>query len=248
MGFLPLAIVVWLAAMAAWFLISKYFKSSDADKIKQRLMGVGKARKKTKESKRRRAVRHPGPAERQQIRPVAGGKVPAGSQDAVVAGAGGLALDTGAAGAPVHHGVRRRIRDSPGCCSRPPSRMRWRLWSAWRLRPLRSDTSGCSARGRLRKFEAIFPETLEFISRSMRAGHAFSVSLEMIHREFAGARVRRIPPHLRRSQPGACPSKWRCRVWPSAFPRSTCTSLYPRCCCRSAPAATWPRFWTSWRT
>ena len=39
-------------------------------------------------------------------------------------------------------------------------------------------------RGRLRKFEALFPETLEFISRSMRAGHAFSVSLEMIHREF----------------------------------------------------------------
>src|SRR6202158_4334187 len=52
MGFLPLAIVVWLAAMAAWYLISKYYKSSDADKIKQRLMGVGKARtKKTKEGK-----------------------------------------------------------------------------------------------------------------------------------------------------------------------------------------------------
>jgi len=40
-------------------------------------------------------------------------------------------------------------------------------------------------RSRLQKFEAIFPETLEFISRSMRAGHAFSVSLEMIYREFA---------------------------------------------------------------
>ncbi len=37
---------------------------------------------------------------------------------------------------------------------------------------------------RLKKFEEIFPETLEFMSRSMRAGHAFSVSLEMIHREF----------------------------------------------------------------
>lgn len=38
---------------------------------------------------------------------------------------------------------------------------------------------------RLYAFEAIFPDSLEFISRSMRAGHAFSVSLEMIHREFA---------------------------------------------------------------
>jgi tight adherence protein B len=37
---------------------------------------------------------------------------------------------------------------------------------------------------RLRKFEAQFPESLEFISRSMRAGHAFSVSLEMLHKEF----------------------------------------------------------------
>lgn len=37
---------------------------------------------------------------------------------------------------------------------------------------------------RLRAFEEVFPDTLEFIARSMRAGHAFSVSLEMIHREF----------------------------------------------------------------
>ena len=38
---------------------------------------------------------------------------------------------------------------------------------------------------RLAKFEAQFPEGLEFVSRSMRAGHAFSVSLEMLHHEFA---------------------------------------------------------------
>jgi tight adherence protein B len=37
---------------------------------------------------------------------------------------------------------------------------------------------------RMKAFEEVFPDTLEFISRSMRAGHAFSVSLEMIHREF----------------------------------------------------------------
>lgn len=39
-------------------------------------------------------------------------------------------------------------------------------------------------RTRLRRFEEQFPESLEFVSRSMRAGHAFSVSLEMLHREF----------------------------------------------------------------
>jgi len=40
------------------------------------------------------------------------------------------------------------------------------------------------ARTRLRKFEAQFPDSLEFVARSMRAGHAFSVSLEMLHHEF----------------------------------------------------------------
>lgn len=39
-------------------------------------------------------------------------------------------------------------------------------------------------KSRLSKFEEQFPESLEFVARSMRAGHAFSVSLEMLHREF----------------------------------------------------------------
>jgi len=37
---------------------------------------------------------------------------------------------------------------------------------------------------RMHRFEEQFPESLEFVARSMRAGHAFAVSLEMIHREF----------------------------------------------------------------
>ncbi|MDQ6678262.1 MAG: type II secretion system F family protein [Acidobacteriota bacterium] len=39
-------------------------------------------------------------------------------------------------------------------------------------------------RRRVQAFEEQFPEGLEFVSRSMRAGHAFSVSLEMLYREF----------------------------------------------------------------
>lgn len=41
------------------------------------------------------------------------------------------------------------------------------------------------ARQRVQKFEEQFPDCLEFISRSMRAGHAFSVSVEMVNREFS---------------------------------------------------------------
>ena len=39
-------------------------------------------------------------------------------------------------------------------------------------------------KSRMGRFEAQFPDGLEFVSRSMRAGHAFSVSLEMLHQEF----------------------------------------------------------------
>jgi tight adherence protein B len=38
---------------------------------------------------------------------------------------------------------------------------------------------------RMWAFESQFPDALQFIARAMRAGHAFSVSLEMLHKEFA---------------------------------------------------------------
>jgi tight adherence protein B len=41
------------------------------------------------------------------------------------------------------------------------------------------------ARRRVNSFEEQFPDCLEFVSRSMRAGHAFSVAIEMAHREFS---------------------------------------------------------------
>src|SRR5262245_46825913 len=41
------------------------------------------------------------------------------------------------------------------------------------------------AGSRIRQFEEQFPDCLEFISRSMRAGHAFSVALEMVQHEFS---------------------------------------------------------------
>ncbi len=37
---------------------------------------------------------------------------------------------------------------------------------------------------RMRAFEEQFPDALEYVARAMRTGHAFSVSLEMLHREF----------------------------------------------------------------
>ena len=42
-----------------------------------------------------------------------------------------------------------------------------------------------AATARLRKFEEQFPDCLEFVSRSMRAGHGFSTAIDMAHREFS---------------------------------------------------------------
>jgi tight adherence protein B len=70
------------------------------------------------------------------------------------------------------------------------------LWTGNRS-ALLSAAGGCAAavvpigyarrkaRQRVRAFEEQFPDCLEFIARSMRAGHAFSVALEMAHREFS---------------------------------------------------------------
>ena len=60
------------------------------------------------------------------------------------------------------------------------------------------------ARGRIRSFEGQFPDCLEFISRSMRAGHAFSVAIEMVRREFSdplGAEFRRVFEEQNLGQP-----------------------------------------------
>ena len=40
-----LMIVIWAAAMLAWFLVTKYIKSSDLDRIKARLSGTNKSKK-----------------------------------------------------------------------------------------------------------------------------------------------------------------------------------------------------------
>ena len=101
--------------MAAWFVVSKYFKSSDADKIKQRLTGVGKARKKTKEEQE--------PASSPFIHTQQGGnkfaqllveKYQLGPKIAVVPGASRACAGRPRGWCICAHGVRRRDSRSPG--------------------------------------------------------------------------------------------------------------------------------------
>jgi tight adherence protein B len=60
------------------------------------------------------------------------------------------------------------------------------------------------AAGVVRRFEGQFPDCLEFISRSMRAGHAFSVAIDMAHHEFSdplGSELRRAFEEQNLGQP-----------------------------------------------
>ena len=182
MGFLPLAISVWLVAVAAWYFISKYYKSSDADKIKQRLTGIGKARQKTKETKG---------GEQSIIQTQQGGnkfaqvlveKYQLGPKMQLLLEQAGLRWTPARL---VHLSIMAFGAGFIIGWVALPIPMALDLLVGLAVAPLPFVYVFYQRKGRLKKFEAIFPETLEFISRSMRAGHAFSVSLEMIYREFA---------------------------------------------------------------
>ncbi|MBI3210212.1 MAG: type II secretion system F family protein [Candidatus Solibacter usitatus] len=182
MNILIIGVVIWICAMVAWYLMSGAFKSADVDKVKQRLVGN---QKKTKDKK------EPGEAGAAQL----------------------LSLDKKTPGKIVSHLLEKyrvtdRLRDLL-----EQAGLKWHVVSfvhacmggfiagyliAWMLVDMRAVALAGAAFGgslpllfvmrkrssRMEKFGELFPDSLEFVSRSMRAGHAFSVSLEMLHREF----------------------------------------------------------------
>jgi tight adherence protein B len=179
--FAILAIVVWAVAMGAWVMVSRYMRSSDAVRIKERLVGTAKAKKSKKETEAGSVLNTQQTAknklaqllvEKYQLGPKISGLLEqAGLNKWTPARLVHLCLMAFAAGTAVVWimvPVPKIVAVLVGAIvSLAP--VGYVVW----LR-----------KGRLHKFEAVFPEVLEFISRSMRAGHAFSVSLEMIHREF----------------------------------------------------------------
>jgi tight adherence protein B len=182
MSFPVLMILVWAITMGAWFLVSKYLKSSDIDKVKARLSGVSKA-------KAKKAKQEPGQAS--VVR-----------QEATVKNrVAQMLVDKYGFGPKLGAFLEQAGLDWPPARFVHMSLMGFiaGFGVAWLMLPVAKPLSfgiGLAAAGgpflyvyfkrksRLRRFEEIFPDALEFVSRSMRAGHAFSVSLEMIHREF----------------------------------------------------------------
>lgn len=181
MGFVLVIAAIWIIFMVVWLMVSKYAKSSDVQRIKQRLSGTSKApvKKLVKDAPASVIqVQKTSPSriaqvlvEKYKLEP----KIQQFLEQAglnwaparlvhlcLVAFAGGLAFAY--LMLPIPRLLDLIVAIAAG--SGP-------VIYVWFQR-----------RTRLKRFEALFPETLEFISRSMRAGHAFSVSLEMIHREF----------------------------------------------------------------
>ena len=182
MGFLIGILVIWAIFMVVWFLVSKYVKSSDMQRIKDRLTGTGKA-KKTQKTKQQ------GPQSVIQTQEVAPSRIAQMLVDKYKLGPQILEFleQAGLKWSPA-----RLVHLCLVCLVAG-------FAASWLFLPLPhifAVLGGALAgagpviyvwmqrKSRLKRFEELFPETLEFISRSMRAGHAFSVSLEMIHREF----------------------------------------------------------------
>ena len=175
-------LAIWAITMAIWLLVSRYAKSSDVQKIKERLSGTAKVKRVKKAGKEEAAsviqVQQSSPNKLAQLLVEKWRLEPKIQEFLEQAG--------------LHWAPARLVH----LCL---VALVGGIAFAWLMLPiprildvLVGLVAACGPviyvwfkrRSRLRRFEELFPETLEFISRSMRAGHAFSVSLEMIHREF----------------------------------------------------------------
>jgi tight adherence protein B len=171
--------VVWIATMAGWYFLSSASKSADVEKAKSRLLGT------TAKTKEKGAN---GPALFDTTQPQ--------SQFAVKL-LHKYNLHTKAEELLEQAGVKWKVARLVHFCTMgfiagyfvpylfaPPFIRPYLLLSAAAAAALPVYHVIRLRRKRLHSFEGIFPDCLEFIARSMRAGHAFSVSLEMIYREF----------------------------------------------------------------
>ncbi len=180
-SFALIVVLIWLVAMAIWWVASNALRASDVDRIKARLTGTGKSKAGKSDSKRAQLIR----AEDQVT-----GRF-------VLSLLARLELTDRLRGLIEQSGLRWNLaRLIHGCLAMfllvftaawytLPAQMRnYALFPALGAGSLPLVYVLRKRSKRLRQFEESFPESLEFVARSMRAGHAFSVSLEMIHREF----------------------------------------------------------------
>jgi tight adherence protein B len=183
MGFVTVMVVIWAVAVGAWFVVSKYFKSSDLDRIKARLAGTTKAKvsKKAKGDASKTSVIQGDVAVKNRLAQMLVDKYKLAPRISEFLEQAGL------------HWQPARFVHLTLLCFAGGFAIGWIFIPITHLVAIVTGLIlsvvpfiyvHFKRKSRLHRFEELFPDTLEFISRSMRAGHAFSVSLEMIHREF----------------------------------------------------------------
>ena len=177
--FVLIAIVVWACALLVWWACSNAFRHSDMDKLKSRLLGSNRP-KKSRTTVIGSLIQQDETNTLLALKFLRRFQLQTKLQDLLEQG--GLKWST-------HKLINISLLALVGG---------WAM--AWIILPNQfrkasyvvALASGAmplfyvvrKRNARMRRFEEIFPDSLEFVARSMRAGHAFSVSLEMIQREF----------------------------------------------------------------
>jgi tight adherence protein B len=181
MGTFIFIMVIWAVAFGAWYLITKYVKSSDVDRIKARLAGTTKAKKVKSGDKGQASAITQDAVVKNRVAQLVVVKFGIGPKIAEMLEQAGLTWQPA------------RFVHLSLVCFAAGFAIGWVFLPAAKfMAPVIGLVTSVAPftyvhmkrKSRLHKFEELFPDALEFVSRSMRAGHAFSVSLEMIHREF----------------------------------------------------------------
>jgi tight adherence protein B len=183
MNFIFFALLLWVLFGAAWWILSRVFQGADADKIKNRLIGVH-----TEKSKAGKKSKKGGPLIHVEDRTT--GKM-------VIALLSRFQLQDQLAALIEQAGLKWKVARLMHSCL---ALFLVGFWLSWTFLPPKFQLAAVLLAllagsipllyllrlraSRMHQFEEQFPESLEFVARSLRAGHAFSVTLELLHREF----------------------------------------------------------------
>jgi tight adherence protein B len=177
--FVVIAIVVWACALLVWWACSNAFRHSDMDKLKSRLLGSSKP-KRAKTSVMGALIQQDETNKLLALKFLQRFQLQTKLQELLEQG--GLKWTTHKL---VNISLVAVVAGWAAAWLILPGQFRkgsYLVAVACGALPLVYVIRKRNAR--MRRFEELFPDSLEFVARSMRAGHAFSVSLEMIQREF----------------------------------------------------------------
>jgi tight adherence protein B len=179
---LAVAVAVWALTLLVWWGVARTARSAEVGRMKERLLGTGKESPRKKRSGRTPALIKSDQRERELLVERLLRRFRYGEWAQRLLEQAGLKWSP----ARLAHGCLASFLAGYWIAAQllPSGYGLLRLAAAAAAGTLPLLYVYRKRRDRLMKFEALFPESLEFVARSMRAGHAFSVSLEMLHREF----------------------------------------------------------------